>query len=91
MANAPADADSELDACLKRPGEATSLFLDDVPTYRYLPEVYYYKGRAAQGLTGEHSPTAIEWFKRFLAIKNASQHDPLVESARQQAGQSAAH
>jgi tetratricopeptide (TPR) repeat protein len=91
VANAPADADSELDVCLKRRGEAISLFLDDVPTYRYLPEVYYYKGRAIQGLTGEHSTVALDWFKKFLAIKNASQPDPLVDSARQQAGQSAAH
>jgi eukaryotic-like serine/threonine-protein kinase len=91
MANAPADADSELDVCIKRRGEATSLFLDDVPTHRYLPEVYYYKGRATQGLTGEHSPAAIDSFKKFLALKNASQRDPMVESARQQVGQPAAH
>lgn len=52
LANEPADADSELDTCLKRRGEATSLFLDEIPTIRYLPEVYYYKGRASTGSSG---------------------------------------
>jgi eukaryotic-like serine/threonine-protein kinase len=91
LANTPADADSEFDACLRRRGEATSLFLDDIPTFRYLPEVYYYKGRATQALAGEHSGAAVEWFNKFLGIKNASQADPLVASARRAAGGSAAH
>jgi len=44
--------------CLKRRGEATSVFLDDVPSYHWLPPVYYYQGRARQGL---NSPS-----RRFL-------------------------
>jgi hypothetical protein len=31
---------------MKRRGEATAVFLDEVPSYRYLPPVYYYLGRA---------------------------------------------
>src|ERR1019366_390537 len=34
------DADSEFDVCLRRRGEATAVFLDDVPSVRYLPAVY---------------------------------------------------
>ena len=29
------EATSELEACTKRIGEATAVFLDDVPTFRY--------------------------------------------------------
>ena len=38
QASEPADADSEIDTSLKRRGEVTSLFLDEIPTVRYLPE-----------------------------------------------------
>jgi len=31
------------------PREATAVFLDDVPTYRLFPPVYYYLGRAQEG------------------------------------------
>ena len=44
------EADSELDRCIKRRGEALSLFLDQVPTFGYFPTVYYYQGRAREGL-----------------------------------------
>ena len=33
-------ADSEFDRCIKRQGEALSLFLDEEPTYGYFPLVY---------------------------------------------------
>ena len=84
QANAPADADSELDTCLKRRGEATSLFLDEIPTVRYLPEVFFYKGKATEGLVGANSPAALEWYRKFLTIKKESQPDPVVESVRRQ-------
>ena len=41
-------ADSEFDDCLKRRGEALSLFIDEEPTYGYLPVVYYYQGLGRQ-------------------------------------------
>src|SRR5437899_6623441 len=41
---------SELEACLKRRGEATAAFLDEQPTYRLFPPLYYYIGRAQEGL-----------------------------------------
>lgn len=74
-AGAFAEADSELEACQKRRGEAAALFLDDSPTYYLYPPVYYYLGRAQQGL---QSPAAADSYKTFLAIKEKSVGDPLV-------------
>ena len=74
------EAHSEFDMCLKRRGEATSIFLDDFPSYRYFAPVYYYLGRAQEGLK---SPAAKESYEKFLKIKeNADQGDPLVTDAR---------
>ena len=79
-AGAFAEAYSELDACLKRRGEAAAVFLDDVPSLRFLPPVYYYLGRAQEGLK---SPRAVESFKTFLAMKERGDgSDPLVADAR---------
>ena len=79
-AGAFAEAYSELDACLKRRGEAAAVFLDDVPSLRFLPPVYYYLGRAQEGLK---SPRAVESFKTFLAMKERGDgSDPLVAEAR---------
>lgn len=77
-----AEAGSELDACIKRRGEATALFLDESPTYHLFPPVYYYLGRAQQGLK---SPAAAESFKTFIAIKGGG-HDPLLVDARRRLG-----
>ena len=54
-------ADSEFDDCLKRRGEAISLFLDEEPTYGYLPVVHYY-----QGLGHEKIGTASESYRQYL-------------------------
>jgi eukaryotic-like serine/threonine-protein kinase len=78
-AGAFTEASSEFDACLNRRGEATSVFLDDVPSYHLLPTVYYYQGRAREGL---HSPGAAESYKTFLDIKAKGAGDPLVADAR---------
>lgn len=73
-------ASSEFDVCLKRRGEATSVFLDDVPSYHYyLPAVYYYQGHAREGLK---SPGAGESYKAFLSIKEKGAGDPLVADAK---------
>jgi tetratricopeptide (TPR) repeat protein len=78
-AGAFTEASSEFDVCLKRRGEATSVFLDDVPSYHVLPAVYYYQGRAREGL---NSPGAAESYKTFLAIKEKGAGDPLVADAQ---------
>ncbi len=73
------EADAEFDRCLKRRGEATEAFLDEVPTYHEFPPVHYYLGRAREGLK---SAGAAESYKAFLAIKEKGDPDPLVEDAR---------
>jgi len=78
-ASAYTEASSEFDVCLKRRGEATSVFLDDVPSYHLLPTVYYYLGRAREGL---NSPGAAESYKMFLSIKENGAGDPLVADAQ---------
>jgi tetratricopeptide (TPR) repeat protein len=73
------EADSELEKCLKRRGEASALFLDDVPTFRVVPLIYYYLARAQEGLK---SPAATDSYKSFLAIKEKSDESGLVADAR---------
>ncbi len=73
------EAYSEFEECLKRRGEATSVFFSDLPTYRYLPPVYYYLGRAQEGLK---SAEAADSYKAFLSIKEKGEGDWMVEDAR---------
>jgi tetratricopeptide (TPR) repeat protein len=70
----------ELEACEKRRGEATALFLDDVPTFRYLTPLPYWLARAQEGLG--QTPAAAENYKKFLALAPAASRDPLVLDAR---------
>jgi serine/threonine protein kinase/tetratricopeptide (TPR) repeat protein len=79
-AEAYAEAHSEFELCIKRQGEAASVFINDLPTFRYFPPVYYYLGRAQQGLGSE---AAAESYQKFLKIKEkADPGDRLVEDAR---------
>ncbi len=79
-ADAFTEAHAELEACAKRRGEATDVFLDAVPTYRLYAPVQYYLGRAHEGLK---SPEAASATKAFLGIKaRADVGDRLVEDAR---------
>jgi len=78
-AEAFTEAHEALELCFKRRGEATSVFFDDLPSGRYLSTIYYYLGKAQEGL---NSPTAIETYKTFLSIKEKSDSEPLVEDAR---------
>jgi tetratricopeptide (TPR) repeat protein len=78
-AGAFTEASSEFDACAKRKGEATAVFLDDVPSFRYFPLVYYYQGRVREGM---RRPDAADSYKAFIAIKaKADPGDPLVADA----------
>ena len=74
-----AEASAEFEQCMKRRGEATSVFLDDVPTLRYYPQLLYFTGRAQQGLG---SAAAASSYRSFLDIKKKSDPDPQVEDAR---------
>src|SRR5262249_3099912 len=49
-AGAFTEADSEFDRCMKRRGEALALFLDESPTFGFVPPLYYYFGRVREGL-----------------------------------------
>jgi len=73
------EALSEFELCLERQGEAVVMFLNDVPTSRYLPQVYYYIGRAQEGMG---SASASESYREFLKIKEKGEVDWMVEDAR---------
>jgi eukaryotic-like serine/threonine-protein kinase len=73
-----AQADSEFDRCLKRRGEALSL-MDEDPTYGYFPPVYYYLGRAREGL---QTAGFAETYREYLKIRGKSTEDPLLSDLR---------
>jgi tetratricopeptide (TPR) repeat protein len=75
-----AEALSELETAAKRRGEATALFLNDLPTYRYLAEQPYWLGRAQEALQMRES--ARQNLQQFIAIRSAAPADPLVGDAR---------
>ncbi len=76
------EADSEFDRCIKRRGEALALFLD-LPTYGYFPPVYYYQGRAREGMK---TAGFAESYKKYLSIRGKGE-DPLLSEVRRRAGQ----
>jgi len=73
------EADGELEMCLRRKGEAAAVFMDDTPSYRIFPPVYYLHGLAEEGL----GASGRSWYKTFLDIKASDSSDPMVEDARQ--------
>jgi tetratricopeptide (TPR) repeat protein/predicted Ser/Thr protein kinase len=81
-AGAPAQAVDELETCLKRRGEATDVFVDNVPTWRLLGPVAYWRGRA---LEAQKLPAAAEAYRTFLAQKTTAE-DVLVADARRRLG-----
>jgi tetratricopeptide (TPR) repeat protein len=82
-AGAYAQADSEFERCLKRRGEALSLFVDEDPSYGYLPAVYYSQGRVRTGLK---SAGSSESYKAYLTFRGQSKEDPLLAEVRRLAG-----
>jgi len=74
------EALAEFEACAKRRGEATALFLDDVPTVHYLAPLPYWLARAQEGVGLQAQ--AIENYERFLT-RQASSADVLARDARQ--------
>jgi hypothetical protein len=69
---------------MKRRGEAIELFDDNVPTYAYLPPVYYYQGRAREGMKSEGF---ADFYKTYLSIRGQSTEDPMVAEIRSRQGQ----
>jgi hypothetical protein len=82
-AGAFTEADAEFDRCLKRRGEAIELFDDNVPTYEYFPPVYYYEGRAREGMK---SAGFAEFYRSYLGIRGQSSDDPLAVDIRRRLG-----
>ena len=82
-AGAFTEADAEFDRCLKRRGEAIELFDDNVPTYEYFPPVYYYEGRAREGMK---SAGFAEFYRGYLGIRGQSSDDPLAVDIRRRLG-----
>jgi eukaryotic-like serine/threonine-protein kinase len=73
------DADSELDRCMKRRGEALEVFQDSVPTYAFFPPLYYYQGRIREGLK---SPGFADSYRTYLSIRGKAGEDPLLADIR---------
>ncbi len=76
-------ADSEFDRCIGRRGEVMALFLDEEPTYGYLPPAYYYQGRVREGLK---TAGFAESYRTYLAIRGNSKEDPLAADIRRRTG-----
>ena len=73
------EALDEFTAASDRHGEATALFLDDLPTYRFMATLPYWMGRAQTelGMTED----AVKNFQTFVARRPAGA--PLADDARQ--------
>ena len=82
-AGAFVEADSEFDRCLKRRGEALEFFDDDMPTFSYVPLVYYYLGRVREGLK---SPGFADSYRTYLDIRGKPGEDPLLPDVRRRLG-----
>jgi len=79
-----AEAFAELERGRKRRGEATALFLDDIPTYRQLATLPYWLARAQEGL-GQTQAAAAN-YKAFLALRPDGSRDPLAADGHRRAG-----
>ncbi len=78
-------ADSEFDRCIRRRGEALALFLDEEPTYAFLPSAYYYQGRVREELKSAAGLT--ESYGAYLTLRGQSKEDPLVAEVRKRVSQ----
>ena len=73
------EALDEFNSAADRHGEATALFLDDLPTYRYVSALPYWQARAQQELG--MTDAANNNFRAFLATRPGG--GPLADDARQ--------
>jgi tetratricopeptide (TPR) repeat protein/tRNA A-37 threonylcarbamoyl transferase component Bud32 len=72
-------ADSELDRCMARRGEALALFLDEEPTFGFYPPLEYYRGRVREGLG---TAGFADSYRRYLDLRGAAGEDPLLPEVR---------
>ena len=78
-AGAFAQADSELDRCFTRRGEALALFLDEEPTFGMTPLLDYTQGRVREGLGTAGFADA---YRRYLDLRGAADEDALLPDLR---------
>ena len=75
------EALAEFEKCEKRRGEALSVFLNDLPSCRFLDSLDYFIGRALEG-QGK-SAAAKEAYTKFLKIKASGSDDQaFIEDAK---------
>jgi serine/threonine protein kinase/tetratricopeptide (TPR) repeat protein len=77
--NQSLSAQAELALADKRRGEATAVFLDDVPSFRYLAPLAYWQGRSQESI---NSAAAADNYRKFLALRPEGSTDPLAVDAR---------
>ena len=80
IAGRHAEAISEFEICRKRQGEATAIFIDEVPTYRYLAPLPYWLARAQEGL-GQMAQAKTN-YEAFLARTTGPTKNATVAAAR---------
>ncbi len=86
VAAAYTEADAEFDACLTRKGEATAVYLDDVPTWRMIAPVYYYRGVSRAAL--KSTAGAADAFRTFVEFKSGGdENSALVADAQKRLAQ----
>ncbi len=78
-AGAFAQADSELDRCYARRGEALALFLDEEPTFGITPLLDYTQGRVREGLT---TTGFVDSYRRYVDLKGPAGEDALLGEVR---------
>jgi tetratricopeptide (TPR) repeat protein len=80
------EALTQLETADKRAGEATDLFDSDTTTLRYLPPLYYWLGRAQEGIGS--ADAARKSYQRYLSIRaQAVPQDALLADAKRRSGQ----
>jgi tetratricopeptide (TPR) repeat protein len=85
-AEAVVQAEGEFDACVDRRGEATAMYLDDVPTWRVVAPAYYYQGLARTAM--KNTDGAANAFKTFVAFKDGGDdQSSLVTDAKKRLAQ----
>jgi len=85
LANSYEDADREFDMCERRKGEATAVYIDDVPTWRMMAPLYYYTGIVRAELKRS---TAADSLRTFVELKKGGdEKSSLVADAEKRLAQ----
>lgn len=74
----PAEASAEFDKLIDRRGEASGMFFDDVPTWRYMSTLPYWTARAQEELGMQEA--ASENYRAYLALRTGG--GPIANDAR---------